>query len=103
MDSKKKVRVQEVHLDVFLGLSPIEGRERSRVGQGEKSDCNVVSGRSQAMKSSETEKTLQSCPELEEEAWVTLKRKYVFGKTTFLSQGNPQRGLTPEITCQQQP
>lgn len=95
--------MQKVHMHVFLGLSPIEGRERTRVGQGEKSDLDVVSVRPQAMRSSEIEKTLQSCPELEEGAWVTLGRRHVFGKTTFLSQSNSQRGLTPETTCQQQP
>lgn len=88
VDSKKEVRVQKVHMDVFLGLSPIDGRERSKVGQGEKSDCDVVLVRPQATRSSEIENTLQSCPELEEGAWVTLGRRHIFGKSTFLSQSN---------------
>lgn len=58
VDSKKEVRVQEVHMDVLLGLSSIEGREGIRVGHREKSDCDVVSVRPQATRSSETEKTL---------------------------------------------
>ena len=72
-DSVMEISMQEVYYRVLLGLTPVEGRERSRSGQREKLGCNaVLKASANPTGRFEAGMALQSCLEMQGGIWGLL-------------------------------